>query len=141
MHKCTFNELAIPPISMRYPSKCLRKTISIRAIVQGENDCIPFRTRLYEDMIYGVESEAAVPETASTTACANTTVDSNSCTSVIADRKVLYKLNSLDNSGLVLDVDHESSSKKQVQANASCGEDGCRHDLDIRYMNGNVPNY
>ena len=41
-------------------------------------------------MIYGVESEATVPETASTTACANATVDSNSSTSVIADRKVLY---------------------------------------------------
>ena len=67
-------------------------------------------------------------------------------TSVIADRKVLYKferacvliiialvscMHSLDNSGLVLDVDHESSSKTQLQANASCGDDGCRHDLDI----------
>ena len=73
-------------------------------------------------------------------------MDSNSSTSVIADRKVLYKferacvliisallscMHSLDNSGLVLDVDHESSSKTQLQANASCGDDGCRHDLNI----------
>ena len=93
-----------------------------------------------------MESEATVPETASTTSCANATVDSNSSTSVIADRKVLCKferacvliitallscMHSLDNSGLVLDVDHESSSKTQLQANASCGDDGCRHDLDI----------
>ena len=46
---------------------------------------------------------------------------------------LLSCMHSLDNStsGLVLDVDHESSSITQLQANASCGDDGCRHDLDI----------
>ena len=35
---------------------------------------------------------------------------------------LLSCMHSLDNSGLVLDVDHESSSITQLQANASCGD-------------------
>ena len=91
MHKCTFNELAIPPFPMRYPSKMPKKNYlhSCDCARCKRRYTFSYSTVRRHRTIYGVESGATVPETASTTACANATVDSNSSTSVIADRKVL----------------------------------------------------
>ena len=77
-----FNELAIPPFSMRYPSKMPKKNYlhSCDCARCKRRYTFSYSTVRRYRMIYGVESEATVPETASTTACANATMDSNSST-------------------------------------------------------------
>ena len=70
----------------RYPSKTPLSCPFVRFAI-GASDGIPC-TKTSDELIYGVESGATVPKTASSIACSNATVGSNSSTSVIADRKI-----------------------------------------------------